>query len=72
LHLFNLNPLKALVWAAIINGVAAVPIMALLMLMSTQRRIMGSFLIGQGWWVVGWLATGIMGAACVVMLILPG
>jgi Mn2+/Fe2+ NRAMP family transporter len=47
----------------VINGIVAVPVMALLMLMSSSRRIMGAFAISRLWWVIGWGATAVMAAA---------
>jgi NRAMP (natural resistance-associated macrophage protein)-like metal ion transporter len=60
---FALNPVQALVWVAVINGIVAVPVMALLMLMSMDVRLMGEFRISTGWRVVGWTATAVMGVA---------
>ncbi len=71
MHLLAINPLKALVWSAVINGVVAVPIMALLMLMSARTDIMGTFVIERGWLVVGWLATALMFMASVAMIMSP-
>jgi NRAMP (natural resistance-associated macrophage protein)-like metal ion transporter len=64
-NFFELNPVKALVWSAVINGVVAVPVMALLMLISSNRRIMGGFAITRLWWFIGWAATAVMAAATV-------
>jgi NRAMP (natural resistance-associated macrophage protein)-like metal ion transporter len=64
-NFFRLNPLKALVWCAVINGIVAVPVMALLMLMSSNRRIMGQFVISRPWLIVGWSATAVMAAASI-------
>jgi Mn2+/Fe2+ NRAMP family transporter len=68
-HVLSLNPMKALVWAAVINGVVAVPIMALLMRMAVNRKIMGSFRISTAGSVLGWTATAVMAAAGVGWLI---
>jgi Mn2+/Fe2+ NRAMP family transporter len=63
-----IDPIKALYWSAVINGVVAVPVMAIMMLMTSQRRIMGKFTIA-GWlrWL-GWIATLAM-TACVAGMI---
>ncbi len=45
-NLLNINPIKALYWSAIINGVVAVPVIACMMVMTADRRIMGQFTIG--------------------------
>jgi len=62
-NFFELNPVKALVWSAVINGVVAVPVMALLLMMSSKVSIMGRFTISSKWKVLGWAATGLMAAA---------
>jgi NRAMP (natural resistance-associated macrophage protein)-like metal ion transporter len=61
------NPIKALYWAAVINGVVAVPVMAVMMLISTRKSIMGVFTIPRGMIVMGWFATGVMGLAALAM-----
>jgi Mn2+/Fe2+ NRAMP family transporter len=66
-----INPMKALFWSAIINGVVAVPLMAVVILLASKRSVMGPYIAGRGLRVLGWLATALMGAAAVRMLI-PG
>ena len=63
----SLDPIKALFWSAVINGVAAVPIMAMIMLMGSHRRVMGRFTLGPRLKAVGWIATAAMTAAAVGM-----
>ena len=58
-----INPIKALYWAAVINGVVAVPVMAVMMLMARRKSIMGIFTITPGMAVVGWIATAVMTVA---------
>ena len=61
----SLDPIRALFWSAVINGVVAVPIMVLMMLMGTSRKVMGGFAL-SGWLLVGgWLATAVMALAAV-------
>jgi NRAMP (natural resistance-associated macrophage protein)-like metal ion transporter len=62
-----IDPIEALYWAAVINGVVAVPVMAVMMLMSTRSSIMGVFTITRGMAAVGWLATAVMGLAVAAM-----
>lgn len=64
-----ISPIKALFWAAVINGVISVPIMAVMMLMAANSAVMGTFVIGKRLKVLGWCATGAMGAAALVMLV---
>jgi NRAMP (natural resistance-associated macrophage protein)-like metal ion transporter len=63
-----INPIAALYWTAVINGIVAVPVMITMMLMTAQPRVMGKFVIG-GWlrWL-GWAATAAM-AACVAGMV---
>lgn len=56
----SLNPMQALVWAAVINGIVAVPVMVLLMQMATSRRVMGNFRISMRLRALGWAATALM------------
>lgn len=64
LNFTPVDPIKALYWSAVINGVVAVPVMVILMLMTAQRRIMGEFTIGGWLRALGWMSTAAM-AACV-------
>jgi NRAMP (natural resistance-associated macrophage protein)-like metal ion transporter len=68
-NLLSISPVRALVWAAVINGAVAVPVMALLMLMSTNPRVMGRFCISRAWTCLGWIATGVMAVATVTFVI---
>ncbi len=63
----GIDPIKALVWSAIVNGVIAVPIMAVMMLLAVRSDVMGPFVIKRRLRVLGWLATGVMAAAVVAM-----
>ncbi len=62
-----INPIKALYWSAVINGVISVPIMAVMMLMSTRADVMGRFVVTRRLKWLGWMATGVMAAAVVAM-----
>ena len=64
-----LDPIKALFWSAVINGLVAVPVMAMMMFISSNKRIMGKFAVTGFLRNVGWLATGVMAAAAVVMIV---
>ena len=65
----SIDPIKALVWAAIVNGIIAVPIMAVMMRMAIRPEIMGAFTIRPRLQWLGWIATGFMGAAVVAMTV---
>ncbi len=62
-----INPIKALYWSAVINGVVAVPVMAIMMLMAVNKKVMGAFTIPPAMRVIGWGATAIMALAVVGM-----
>jgi NRAMP (natural resistance-associated macrophage protein)-like metal ion transporter len=65
-----INPIRALVWAAVINGITAVPIMIMVMLLFSNSRIMGSFTRTGKWLRLGgWLATAVMALAAVAFLV---
>src|SRR5206468_6479386 len=64
-----LDPFKALYWAAIVNGVVAVPIMIVMMRMAVRPEIMGTFVIRPRLRHLGWFATAVMAAAVVAMLV---
>ncbi|MGE0421601.1 MAG: NRAMP family divalent metal transporter [Reyranellaceae bacterium] len=63
-----INPIKALYWSAVINGVVAVPVMVILMLASRRRAIMGAFTVRGPLAWLGWLSCAAMAVAVVGML----
>ena len=62
-----MDPIKMLFWSAVINGVVAVPLMVLIMLLASRRKTMGRFPIPGALKILGWAATGVMGVAAIVM-----
>lgn len=67
-----MNPIKALFWAAVINGVVAVPVMAIMMLMTSRRDIMGRWVLGPKARFLGWATVIIMALCVVAMVVLSG
>ena len=65
------DPMKALFWSAVINGVVAVPLMAVIIVLATRRSVMGEYKASPMLQVLGWIGTGVMGIAALGMLI-PG
>jgi NRAMP (natural resistance-associated macrophage protein)-like metal ion transporter len=63
----ELDPVKALFWSAVLNGVVAVPVMVMTVLMAARRDVMGEFTIGRVLKMMGWLATGAMALAAIGM-----
>lgn len=68
LNFTSIDPIKALFWSAVINGVIAVPIMAVMMLMAVRVDIMGPFAITRRLTILGWLATAVMAIVVLAML----
>ena len=67
LNFTPLDPIKALFWSALINGVAAVPIMIIIMLMASRKQVMGQFVLRSVLKALGWLATDVMAVAAIGM-----
>ncbi|HEY1929072.1 MAG TPA: divalent metal cation transporter [Caulobacteraceae bacterium] len=67
INFVHLDPMKALFWSAVINGVTAVPLMALIVHLGQRRAAMGEFTLPPVLRTVGWLATAAMAAAAVGM-----
>jgi NRAMP (natural resistance-associated macrophage protein)-like metal ion transporter len=66
----HITPIRALFWSAVINGVAAVPIMIMLMLMARNKSVMGQFAnMSKPLHLMGWLATAMMAAAAVMLFV---
>jgi NRAMP (natural resistance-associated macrophage protein)-like metal ion transporter len=66
---FELDPIKALVWSAIVNGVISVPIMAAMMLVGQSKSLMGQYTISSRHRFFGWAATLVMAVAVTVMFV---
>jgi NRAMP (natural resistance-associated macrophage protein)-like metal ion transporter len=65
----SIDAIKALYWSAVLNGVVAVPVMTTMMLMAARSDIMGRFAIGGALKWIGWIATAVMAAAVIAMLV---
>lgn len=66
----DIDPIKALFWSAVLNGLVAVPIMIVAMLLASRRSVMGRFTIGWTLMVLGWTATATMLAAGIGMFLI--
>ena len=62
-----MDPIRALFWSAVVNGVIAVPIMVVMMLLADDRKVMAGFTVTRWLKALGWLATGTMAAAVAAM-----
>lgn len=68
LNFVPLDPIKALFWSAVINGVIAVPVMAVMMLLVSRSDVMGRLTPSRRLKILGWASTAVMGAAVCAML----
>ena len=66
-----ISPMKALFWSAVINGVVAVPLMVVIIILVSKKSVMGAYTASRPIIILGWIATAVMSAAAVRMLI-PG
>ncbi len=70
LNFSSLDPIKALYWSAVVNGSLAAPLMAVIMLIAANPRIMGRLTLPSSMRVVGWLATVVMAVVTVGFLVI--
>jgi Mn2+/Fe2+ NRAMP family transporter len=69
INLVHIDPMKALFWTAVINGVVAVPLMVVIMIMAMRPRVMGDFILPRPLWAMGWLSTAVMAVAVAIMFV---
>ena len=67
INFVGLDPIKALFWSAVVNGVVAVPLMVIIMLMAMRGDVMGDFVLPRALWAMGWLSTATMAAVVAIM-----
>src|SRR4029434_691282 len=60
LNFTPIDPITALYWAAIINGVISVPVIAIMLLMCRNRKVMGQLTLRGPLWLIGWFALAVM------------
>jgi NRAMP (natural resistance-associated macrophage protein)-like metal ion transporter len=65
----SLNPMKALFYSAVLNGIAAAPIMAALMVVTHRKEVMGAFTERLPLLILGWAATAVMAGASIAMFV---
>ena len=64
-----ISPMKALFWSAVINGIIAVPLMVVVILLVSKKSVMGKFTASRPIIILGWVAVAVMGFAAIGMLI---
>jgi Mn2+/Fe2+ NRAMP family transporter len=72
LNFTPLDPVKALFWSAVVNGVVAVPVMVMMLLLARRRDIMGQFTLPTLLRTIGWIATAVMAIAAIGMFATMG
>lgn len=63
----GIDPMKALIWSAVLNGVIVVPIIAAMMVVASRRDVMGDFTASSWQRLLGWLTFAVMAAAAIAM-----
>jgi Mn2+/Fe2+ NRAMP family transporter len=67
-NFFGINPIRALVWAGIVQGVSTPPLMLLIMLITNKRKIMGKWVNSWGMNVLGWITTAAIFTAALALI----
>jgi NRAMP (natural resistance-associated macrophage protein)-like metal ion transporter len=70
LNFLHIDPVKALFWAAVLNGLVAAPLMLVIMSMASSQKVMGKFVVPSYLKLMGWLGAGIMMCACVGVFVM--
>jgi Mn2+/Fe2+ NRAMP family transporter len=68
MNFFGVNPIKALIWAGIVQGFSTPPLMLLIMLITNDRKIMGKWVNSRGMNVLGWITTAAIFAAALALV----
>jgi Mn2+/Fe2+ NRAMP family transporter len=68
LNLLRINPVRALYWSALVNGLVAVPVLIFIMRLASDRQVVGDFILPKGLRILGWITTLCMAAAGVALL----
>ena len=69
INFIGLDPIKALFWSAVLNGVVAVPLMVVMMIMTMRPQVMGAFTLPRPLWIIGWLSTAVMAVTVAIMFL---
>jgi Mn2+/Fe2+ NRAMP family transporter len=68
----NVNPIKLLVFVAVINGIIAAPLLIVVMIVSNSRRLMGDYVNGYVANILGWLTFALMAGASIALFATGG
>lgn len=72
INFLPVDPIRALYWSAVINGILAAPIMTLMLLLASRRDVMGRFTLSVPLKIIGWIATLAMSLAVVGLIATAG
>ena len=72
LSLVNVNPIKLLVFVAVINGVIAAPLLIVVLVMANNRALMGTHTNGRVANILGWLTFALMALATIALFATGG
>jgi len=70
LNYAGLNAVKMLFWAAVLNGVLAPPLVILVVLLTSDKRVMGKRRNGLGAQILGWICAGVMSVAALALIVI--
>jgi Mn2+/Fe2+ NRAMP family transporter len=66
-----ISPMRALFWSAVINGVVAVPMIVVVILLASRKSVMGNYTASKAIIVLGWMTVALMSVATAGMFLLP-
>ena len=69
LDFVGLNAVRMLFWSAVVNGVLAPPLVVLVVLLSSDKKVMGSRVNSRGAKALGWICAAVMSAAALALLV---
>ena len=70
LNLFAFDPMRALYWAAVVNGMLAPPLMVVMMLIAQNPKAMGRLTLPRGLAIAGWTSTAVMFAIAILFVVI--
>jgi len=68
INFIGINPMSALFWTAVINGLVSPPLLVVIMVVSNNKKVMGDKVNGVATNVIGWAAAVVMFAAAIGLL----
>jgi Mn2+/Fe2+ NRAMP family transporter len=72
LSLLHVNPIKLLIFVAVLNGVIAAPFLIVVMKVSSNKRLMGKYVNGKAAKILGWTTAALMGVAAIALFATGG